>query len=136
MKQFPLLIAFMFLAACAARGQSPVLYPNAHLKKAGEAQAQNDIAECSRMADAYIKANPGAKVVGGVIVGGAGGAVVGGAVGGVTGHVGRGAAIGGVGGATAGLVRGLYKASKPSPVYKAFVNRCLKDKGYEPIGWE
>lgn len=135
MKKIIILIMFLFLAGCAGK-QSPVLYPNEHLKSTGEPKAQSDIEECSHLADAYVKSNPGAKVVGGVIVGGAGGAIVGGAVGAVTGNIGRGAAIGGVAGATSGMVRGIYKASQPSPVYKAFVNRCLRDKGYEPIGWE
>jgi outer membrane lipoprotein SlyB len=128
-------LMIFILAGCAVR-QSPVLYPNDYLKNVGEDRAQSDIEDCSRMADAYIKANPGAKVVGGTIVGGAGGAVVGGAVGAVAGSIGRGALVGSVAGATGGLVRGIYKASKPSPVYKAFVNRCLKEKGYDPIGWE
>ncbi len=131
-----LLAAMLLVTGCAAHSEGPVLYPNGHLKSVGETQAQQDISDCSRMADSYVKANPGAKVVKDVIVGGGGGAVVGGAVGAVTGNIGRGAAIGGVAGATTGLVRALYKASKPSPVYKTFVNRCLKEKGYEPIGWE
>lgn len=135
MKRGLILITIFVLAGCAIR-QSPVLYPNEHLKNVGETRAQSEIEECSRLAEAYIKANPGAKVVGGTIVGGAGGSVVGGAVGVVTGNIGRGAAIGAVAGATSGLVRGIYKASQPSPVYKAFVNRCLKEKGYDPIGWE
>ncbi len=125
----------LVLSGCAAK-HGPVLYPNEHLKKAGETQAQKDIDECSRMADNYVKQNPGAKVVGGTILGGAGGAAGGTAVGAVTGSVGRGAAIGAVAGATTGLFRGIIKASQPSPVYKTFVNRCLKEKGYDPIGWE
>jgi uncharacterized protein YcfJ len=134
-KIITILIVFLALTGCAGR-QSPVLYPNDYMKIVGEPQAQSDIEECSQLADSYAKANPGAKVVGGAIVGGAGGALVGGAVGAVTGSIGRGALVGGVAGATSGLVRGIYKASQPSPVYKAFVNRCLKDKGYDPIGWE
>jgi uncharacterized protein YcfJ len=129
-----LFIVVLCLAGCAA--QSPVLYPNEHLKGVGETKAQIDIEECSHLAESYVRTNPGAKVVGGTIVGGAGGAIVGGAVGAVTGHIGRGALVGGVAGAATGLVRGIYKSSQPSPVYKAFVNRCLRDKGYDPIGWE
>ncbi len=136
MKTTLMLTVILFLIGCAARSQSPVLYPNNHLKTVGETQAQKDIEECSHMAESYVKANPGAKVVGGTIVGGAGGAVVGGAVGAVTGDLARGASIGAAAGAASGLVRGIYKASQPSPVYKAFVNRCLKEKGYDPIGWE
>ncbi len=123
------------ISGCAAK-HGPVLYPNEHLKKYGEVQAQRDIDECSRMADNYVKQNPGAKVAGGTIVGGAVGAAGGTAVGAVAGSVGRGAAIGAVAGATTGLFRGIINASQPSPVYKAFVNRCLKEKGYDPIGWE
>ena len=134
--KFLIVVLVLLFAGCAAQKPGPVLYPNSHLKKVGEPQAQKDISDCSQQADQFVKANPGAKVVNGVIVGGVGGAVVGGAVGAVTGHIGRGAAIGGVAGATTGLVGGLYQSSKPSPVYKAFVNKCLKDRGYEPIGWE
>ncbi len=134
MKIILMAVSILFLSGCAA--QSPVLYPNWHLKNVGEAKAQSDIEECSHLAESYVRSNPGAKVVGGTIVGGAGGAIVGGAVGAVTGNIGRGALAGGVAGATSGLVRGIYKASQPSPVYKAFVNRCLKEKGYDPIGWE
>lgn len=134
MKRILIFAVIFVLFGCAA--QSPVLYPNEHLKNVGEVKAQSDIEECSHLAEAYVKANPGAKVVGGAIVGGASGAVVGGAVGAVTGNLGRGLGVGAAAGAASGLVHGIYKASQPSPVYKAFVNKCLKEKGYEPIGWE
>jgi len=35
-----------------------------------------------------------------------------------------------------GRLRGLFKAREPSPVYKNFVDRCLRERGYEPIGWK
>jgi outer membrane lipoprotein SlyB len=54
-------------------------------------------------------------------VGGAGGEAVGPVAGG---GAGRGAAIGEV------------KSSGPSPVYKNFADRCLREKGYEVIGWQ
>jgi hypothetical protein len=44
--------------------------------------------------------------------------------------------VGAAGGAAAGLVTGAIKASRPSPIYKTFVNRCLTNKGYDPIGWQ
>jgi len=131
----PVFIIFVFLAGCASRAK-PVLYPNAHLKSVGKEQAEVDIAECARLANEYIKTNPEGKIAGSTAAGGAGGAVVGGAVGAVTGNVGRGASIGGAAGAAGGLVRGVAKASQPSQVYKNFVLRCLKEKGYEPIGWQ
>jgi len=131
----PVSIIFIFLAGCASRG-GPVLYPNAHLKAVGKEQAEIDIGECERLADEYIKTNTGGDVAGSTAAGGAGGAVVGGAVGAVTGNIGKGAGIGGAAGAAGGLVRGIAKSSKPSQVYKNFVSRCLREKGYEPIGWQ
>jgi len=127
-------LLIFLLTGCTAH--RPVLYPNEHLKTVSDGQAQTDIDECSRQAKAYVKANPGAKVAGNTAAGGAAGAVVGGAIGAVTGHLGRGIAIGAAGGATGGLMRGLFRSAEPSPVYKNFVNRCLREKGYEPIGWE
>ena len=131
-----ILAAFIiiFLAGCGY--QRPVLYPNTHLKQVGETQAQTDIAECMKMAEAYVKSHPEAQVAGSTAVGGAAGAAVGGAMGAVTGNLGTGAAVGAAGGAVAGLIRGATQASHPSPTYKNFVNRCLHEKGYEPIGWE
>ncbi|HOE16760.1 MAG TPA: hypothetical protein PLX02_11245 [Syntrophorhabdaceae bacterium] len=124
----------LFLTGCGS--QKPVLYPNAYLNKVGEEQAQKDIAECERLADEYAGSSEGAQVAKSTAAGGAGGAVVGTAVGAVTGDIGRGAGVGAVAGAASGLVRGVSKASQPDPVYKNFVNKCLRDKGYEPIGWK
>jgi outer membrane lipoprotein SlyB len=129
-----LVTAVMFLAGCAS--QRPVLYPNAYLKKVGEEQARRDIADCERLADEYVRSDEGAQVAKSTAAGGAGGAVVGTAVGAVTGDIGRGAGVGAAAGAAGGLVRGVSKASEPDPLYKNFVNKCLRDKGYEPIGWK
>jgi hypothetical protein len=127
-------LVILFLAGCGAH--RPVLYPNEHLKRVGDLRAQKDIDECCRQAEVYVKAYPGAKVAGSTAAGAAGGAVVGGAMGSVTGQLGRGAAIGAAGGAAGGFMHGLFRASQPSPVYKNFVDRCLREKGYELIGWE
>lgn len=134
-KYLCLISAFLLMGGCAAH-YGPVLYPNAHLKAVGESQAQKDIAECEQLADAYVKSNPGGDIAKSTAVGGAGGAVVGGAVGAVTGHLGRGIGVGAAAGAAVGLVRGAGRASRPSPIYKKFVDHCLRDKGYDSIGWE
>ena len=52
------------------------------------------------------------------------------------GSVGRGAAAGAAGSAVVGLVRGLFRSREPDPVYRRFVEKCLREKGYEPIGWK
>lgn len=128
-------VVLVFLEGCASSG-GPVLYPNAHLKAVGKEQAEIDIGECERLANEYIKTNPGGDAAGSTAAGGAAGAFVGGAAGAVTGNIGKGAGVGGAAGAAGGLVRGISKSSKPSQVYKNFVSRCLREKGYEPIGWQ
>jgi hypothetical protein len=29
----------------------------------------------------------------------------------------------------------MLNSGKPDPVFKKFVEQCLRDKGYQPIGW-
>jgi hypothetical protein len=133
---------FLF-AACSM--QRPVLYPNAQLKRVGSSAAERDIDQCMQQAEEYIASESrGGKVAEETAVGAGTGAAVGaaaGAAGGaVVGRAGTSAAIGAAGGsaagATRGLIHGLAGKRGPSPVYKNFVNRCLRERGYEPIGWE
>ncbi len=134
MRRVVCVLLCLALVGCAA--SRPALYPNAHLNQVGPEQAQRDIAECRQRADAYIASGGVGQVVGSTVVGGGAGAAVGAAGGAVRGAPGTGAAVGAATGATAGFLRGLFKAREPSPVYKNFVNRCLAEKGYEPIGWQ
>jgi len=124
------LLTLLGLVACS--GPRPILYPNAHLEAVGSDTAQRDIAECRHMAEA-AGATPergkGAKIAGSTVTGagiGAAGGAVGGAVVGAAGS----------GSATMGLLRGLFSSPKPSQAYMHFVDRCLKERGYEPMGWE
>lgn len=132
----------LVLSGCSA--MHPTLYPNEQYQKVGSAQADQDVADCEAKAEQYVKsggqgsqvAMEGARNVGvGAAVGAAGGAV-GGAI---YGNPAEGAAAGAAGGATAGLVGTLFgwmfRKSEPEPVYRNFVEQCLRDKGYQPIGW-
>ncbi len=130
-----LILLALALIGCGAT-QRPVLYPNNHMKTVGNIQSERDIDDCMQMAEAYVKKNQESKVAEGAVKGGAIGAATGAAVGAVTGNFGRGLASGAAGGAAGGATWGLFKAAEPSPVYKNFVNKCLKDKGYEPMGWQ
>jgi hypothetical protein len=127
------------IGVACAHSQSPVLYPNAKLEQVGKAQADADIATCRQKADDYVSSGGAtAKAVGkDTAVGGAGGAAVGAVAGAVSGGgAGRGAAIGAATGATAGAVHGVVKSAGPSPIYKNFVDHCLRDKGYQVVGWQ
>ena len=133
---FAAAISILALVGCA--NQRPVLYPNAKLKQVGEASARRDVDDCIREAEAY-----GAKHGGGERAArqGAGGAVIGGVTGAVAGAVGRGnvaeravqgAAVGGAAGGTHGAIH----SDEPGALHKNFVSRCLRDRGYEVIGWQ
>ena len=139
------MVSASLLVGCAATGPSsplarPVFYPNATLNQVGDAQAQRDADQCMNSAK-NVGLTPEEKdnAVGR-------GAVKGAAIGGVAAAVGAlvhgrgpervlesgtaGAAIGGSAGAVAGAFH-----EKPSGTYRHYVQRCLKDKGFDVIGW-
>lgn len=130
-----LLIAALTVAGCAS--SRPVLYPNAKLNQSGEAAGRAAVADCRRQADtADVDDGQAAEVATSTGVGAAVGAATGAAVGAVLGNAGRGAATGAAGGGAHGLVGGLFRSSGPSPLYRAYVDRCLRDRGYEVLGWK
>jgi outer membrane lipoprotein SlyB len=129
----------MALAVGGCASTRPVLYPNAHFNAVGAEAAERDVASCMELAEAAGAAAAGrdagqaaARTAGGAAVGAASGAV-GGAVGGAAGS---GAAIGAATGATAGLLHWLFSPPKRSPAFENFVNRCLQERGYQPVGWD
>ena len=133
------LLATIVLVGCAS-GPKPILYPNERLNAVGQAQADQDIAECRDMA-----ANAGASAGTGKARQAAGNTAAGGALGGATGAVGgailgapgTGAAVGAATGATAGLLRSMFSGGGgPTPAYRNFVDHCLRERGYEPVGWQ
>ncbi len=125
------LVVALGVVGCAST-QSPVLYPNAHRQQVGQEQAERDIAACRELASQNVPSAAGKEIGKDTAVG-----AVGAVAGAVSGHgAGRGAAIGAATGGTAGAVHGAAKQVEPSPVYKNFVNRCLREKGYEVIGWQ
>lgn len=129
-----LLVVAMICAGCADK--RPVLYPNAHLKQVGNEAAERDIDACVRYAkDGGAEEDKGAEVAKSTAGGAAVGGAVGAATGAVLGSLGRGAAAGAAGGAAGGLVHQALKSDEPDAVFKNFVDRCLREKGYEPIGW-
>lgn len=130
-------LVVVLLAIGCARSLSPVLYPNETLNRAGRDQAERDIAACRALADEWVHGTATRDVARGTAVGGAAGAAVGAVGGAVSGRgAGAGAAVGAATGATAGAIHGAVKQTEPTPVYRAYVERCLKDRGYDVIGWQ
>ena len=130
-------VASLTAAGCAGM-EKPVLYPNAHLQQVGKAQADADIEQCRQLASEYVPSSAGKDVATSTGVGGVGGAAAGAVGGAVSGSgAGYGAAVGAATGATVGLVYGAAKhATAPSPAYKSYVDVCLRERGYEVIGWQ
>jgi len=138
-KHFAIVISVVvmavFLSACAKK--RPVLYPNTTYKAAGETVARIDIDDCFQLAADHGHAtDSGKKVAGSTAKGAVVGAAVGGAVGAVTGRPGRGLAAGAAGGGAGGLARGALKSGDPEEIERRFVEQCLRDKGYQVIGWK
>jgi outer membrane lipoprotein SlyB len=127
---------FLVVAFLSCARQRPVLYPNAQLKHVGKSAAEADIDECIQLATDYgAKEDSGMKVAKDTGTGAAIGGAAGAAVGAVTGNLGRGAAAGAAGGGAAAITRSAINSGQPDPVFKKFVEQCLRDKGYQPIGW-
>ena len=130
------------LVGCSAK--RPVLYPNAHLNQVGIPAAERDIDQCMRKSKDYEASGgrTGDALESAAVGGGTSaaiGAAAGAAGGAVVGRAGTAAAVGAAGGGAAGvigaLIYGLSGRHEPDPVYKNFVNLCLRERGYDPIGW-
>jgi outer membrane lipoprotein SlyB len=123
------------LSGCAT--QRPVLYPNAKYNQVGPEIAQRDVDDCIRLAEQHGVSHSGGEKVArsgaeGAAVGGAAGA----AAGAVRGNIGESAAVGAAAGAAAAATRGAIHSSELGSVYRGFVQRCLRERGYDVIGWK
>ena len=128
-------LCLFFFIACAP--QRPVLYPNYTLRSEGSEAGQAAIDDCIRLAGKYgAKGNEGSKIAKDSAENAAVGGAAGAAAGAVFGDVGRGAGAGAAGAGAATVTRGLLRSNNPDPVFRRFVETCLRKKGYEPIGWD
>lgn len=126
---------WLLVSGCATK--RPLLYPNEQLRRVGLGTAEQDVEACFRLARQYgLRPRGVSRVAGQGVVGAVGGAITGAAVGAVTGSAGRSAAVGAAGAGSGGLVLGLFRMREPDPAFKAFVERSLREKGYEVIGWQ
>lgn len=138
MKQTILICAVgLLLAGCA--GPKPILYSNDHYRQVGADAAESDVKDCMTLAE-QAGASPSqaktAQVATGTVGGGAVGSAAGAVGGAILGHPGRGAMVGAAGGATAGFLRSLFRRSPPSGAFTNYVDRCLRERGYDPTGWQ
>ncbi len=128
-------VCLLFIAGCAEK--RPVLYPNYHLKQVGMSRAEADINECMRLASEYgVRNETGQRVLKKTAANAAVGAAAGGVGAAVLGrNVGKGAAVGASVTGAATLTRELLKSDTPDPLFRRYVEKCLREKGYSVIGW-
>ena len=122
--------------AVACAGPRPVLYPNARYED-DSALAQVEIDRCIERSKTVAESGgrKAGRVAGQTATGAAVGGATGAVVGAIAGSPGTGAAIGAAGSATATLMRGVFGARELDAVQRGFVERCLRERGYDPIAW-
>lgn len=136
-KSLALVLILLLVVVTGCAKKRPVLYPNKHLDSVGMQVAQADIDDCIMKAEAAgapASDGSGAKnVATSAGVAAAAGAVFAAIMGG---DVGLTAAASGGAGAAAQGVREAADSGDPASIHKTFVERCLRDKGYDVIGWK
>ena len=123
----------------AAPGRRRCSTPTRTIRRSARARPSTTSPSCRRVADqagADRGSGRGEAAAGGAVGGGAIGGAAGAAGGAIAGAPGTGAAIGAASGAAAGLVRSLFRSDGPSQAYRNVVDRCLRERGYEPVGWD
>ena len=130
-------IGAMLLALAGCATQRPVLYPNVKYNQVGPEIAQRDVDDCIRFAEqSGVTYSAGGKVARSGAEGAAVGGAAGAGAGAVRGNVGERAATGAAAGAAAAATRGAIHSGEPGSVYRGFVQRCLRERGYDVIGWQ
>jgi uncharacterized protein YcfJ len=130
-------VALLLLGGCSTAPSRPLFYPNDHMQQVGKVQAQRDTDACLQMAaDNGVAANKdgkvGEKAAKGAVLGGIGSA----AWGLVRGDAGELALAGAAAGMATGAAAGGFESTQMNPTYQRFVERCLRERGYDVIGWE
>ena len=127
------LLAFVSVGCSTQR---PVLYPDPYYRHVGKSKAEQDIDTCMDSARyAGLEESRAGRVAKESGTGAAVGGAAGGAYGLVRGDAGKSAAAGAAAGAATGAVRSGLRSGEPPPILRRYVERCLRDKGYDVIGW-
>lgn len=132
-----LVVVAVCAAGCAATAPPrPVLYPDEHYRSVGGAVAERDIDVCLQRAASFTGGTGrGDRLARDTATGALVGAASAGAWGAIRGDAAERALAGAAAGGAAGLTRGAIRSTEPTPTYRSFVQRCLREQGYDVIGW-
>ncbi len=133
-KKFILTLSLL-VTGCA--NNQPVIY-------AGPTGGDRTVSDAAMVQCGHLAEAAGAKQYGGQVgavakdsVRGAATGAAAGAIGGaIAGNVAQGAGIGAATGAALSLVQKLFLPAAPNPAYRAYVERCLADQGFQIVGWK
>ena len=131
---YAVILSAAVLCGCAA--PRVALYPDERYKSLPKETVEKDIAECDAQAAQYVKANKAKLVARKTGAGAFFGAFLGVVFGAFTGDYGLAISDGAAVGAAAGLAHGAIEANSPEGVHRRFVEYCLMEKGYKPMGWK
>jgi len=131
---FLLVLAALVCSGCAT--PRVVLYPDQHLKSQPKEVVQKDIDDCQALAKEYVKAHKGQIVARHIGAGAFFGAFLGVIAGAFTGDYARAVTEGVAMGAATGLAQGALDANGPDAVQRRYVEYCLMEKDYKPMGWK
>ena len=127
----------VLIAGCSTPASQPILYPNAKYQTVGEAEAHADIDQCMQMASsAGVKTTADGRILEKSASSAAVGAASAGAWGIVRGDFREHLLAGAAAGAAGGAVRGVLASNRTNPVFRNFTQKCLRDKGYDIVGWQ
>lgn len=143
MRRLSIVLVLALAAFACATPQRPALYPNAKLESVGREPAQRDVDACLAAAEQDVgdrNDSDAERMAKGTPRRTATGAATGAAVGAAVGRSAARGAAGGAAGAAAHTVVGAIlnperRRGGPDPVFRHYVDRCLRDRGYDVIGW-
>ncbi|WP_142409708.1 hypothetical protein [Bacteriovorax stolpii] len=120
-----LLFSALLITSCSSTPSRPELYPNQMAKDRGPENSKEDIDECLKEAEAYLKTAEGKKLKDSIDPGS------------VSTSIGFGFGTGGSGiGLGVGTGGGRSRLSGEEQVRRNFTNQCLVNKGYQVVGWK
>ncbi len=115
----------------------PIMYPDENQDVLNKEKTDEAVEQCIQLADeAGVSSSNAGDAAKRTAISSAAGAASGAAIGAIGGNVVTGAASGAVGGLVIGLFSYLINSNQPDPNYKRIVEQCLREKGYQPIGWD
>lgn len=127
----------VLVVGCSTPASQPILYPNTKYKTVGEAEAHADIDQCMQMATSQgVKTTADGRILEKSASSAAVGAASAGAWGIIRGDFGEHLLAGAAAGVAGGAVRGVLASNRTNPVFINFTQKCLRDKGYDIVGWQ